>query len=117
MPVDNEFSGGYSKSGAFYETLPNTVYQSDSTGRYKNPSQPRLTKTSGNPAGSINPWLPATGERNNGTLAGVGFRGNFWSSSPVSSGVAYNLVFNSYTTNPAYTSGRAIGFSVRCVKE
>jgi hypothetical protein len=92
------------------------VYHSDSTGRYKNPGEPRLTKTSGNPAGSINPWLPAAGERGNGTLAAVSFRGNYWSSSPNSSG-AYHLVFNPYDVNAGYSASRTTGFPVRCVKE
>ena len=73
--------------------------------------------------GKSTAWYPAVGFRNNnsGALRLVGERGYCWSASPNPSGSsdAYYLYFN-YNGNvsPAtYNFSRAVGYSVRCVRE
>ena len=64
-------------------------------------------------------WYPVSGYRNyyDGSLNGVGYRGNYWSASP-SNFNAYNLYFyDNGNVNPLGSSNRACGLSVRCVKE
>ncbi len=66
-------------------------------------------------------YIPASGCRHNshGGLDGVGSNGFCWSASPVSAAGGYCFfsrpmdVFASYS----YSEGRALGFSVRCVRE
>ena len=62
--------------------------------------------------------LPAAGRRNGtiGVLSGRGSVGFYWSSTEQVSN-AYNLFFNISNVNPAYSSNRTIGFSVRCIAE
>ena len=64
-------------------------------------------------------WYPASGCRYNydGGLDDVGRSGSYWSASPLGYG-AYILYFDSNgSVNPSYSSGRANGFSVRCLQE
>jgi uncharacterized protein (TIGR02145 family) len=68
--------------------------------------------------GSTTLKLPAAGYRyySSGVLNSPGGNGYYWSSSPDSTN-AYYLRFNSTSVYPAYDDSRAIGFSVRCVKD
>jgi uncharacterized protein (TIGR02145 family) len=61
--------------------------------------------------------LPMAGRRNysNGSLRRVGSYGNYWSSS-VSGTSARRLYFNSSDAS-MFTNNRALGFSVRCLKD
>jgi uncharacterized protein (TIGR02145 family) len=61
--------------------------------------------------------LPLAGDRdsNGGELFDRGSYGMYWSSSPVSP-YAYNLYFFSEEAYPAYYYSRALGLSVRCIK-
>jgi hypothetical protein len=63
-------------------------------------------------------FFPASGSRNNstGALNELGLRGYAWSSSPYGANGRY-LSFNAPGVNPAYSSNRARGFAVRCVKK
>lgn len=65
-------------------------------------------------------FLPAAGLRlsNSGELANTSSNGFCWSSSPYYGGDSYAgyLYFNSGYVNPLSNSGRAYGFSVRCVQ-
>lgn len=69
-------------------------------------------------AGSI--FLPAAGCRASGSgdLALVGTSGYYWSSSSSAAGSANagSLGFNSGVVNPLTNYNRALGFSVRCVR-
>jgi len=62
--------------------------------------------------------LPSAGYRrySDATLDSQGSYGYYWSSSP-SGTYASSLYFYSGGVNPAYNYGRALGFSVRCVKD
>jgi hypothetical protein len=62
-------------------------------------------------------FLPAGGYRDSGDgrLYGQGFSGLYWITG-VSGTTAYSLGFNSGTVNPAYSSNRANGFALRCIK-
>jgi uncharacterized protein (TIGR02145 family) len=62
--------------------------------------------------------LPAAGYRNrsDGSLSFVGDGGDYWSSTVSSGTLAYGLNFYSSGAN-MYTSDRAYGFSVRCLKD
>ena len=68
-------------------------------------------------------FLPATGLRLNwvdGSLYGVGFNGNYWSSKPYESKQAYFLCFNpdyELRVSTFEHSSRAFGFPLRCVAE
>lgn len=64
-------------------------------------------------------WFPAAGYRysDDGGMYGVGSYGSYWSASPNSEFYGYYLFFSSGNVNPASYSGRAYGFSVRCVQE
>lgn len=61
--------------------------------------------------------LPAAGGRDthNASLYNADSFGYYWSSTILNS-YAYFLYFNSSNVNPAYNSGRAFGYSVRCLK-
>ncbi len=61
--------------------------------------------------------MPFPGDRNysDGSLAGQGSFGFYWSSSPLTS-FGSNLFFNSTAVTPANYGVRAYGFSVRCLK-
>ena len=60
-------------------------------------------------------WYPASGCRN--SLFDVGYYGYCWSASPCSND-AYCLYFGSNgLVSPSYSSFRAYGFAVRCVRE
>ena len=60
--------------------------------------------------------LPLAGDRGySGSWSGQGSYGYFWSSSPSGTSAAY-LFFSSTNVSPASTYYRAIGFSVRCLK-
>ncbi len=64
-------------------------------------------------------FFPASGYRSypSGALVLVGMAGNYWFSSPQSGRTgAGNLGFNSGIVNPLYSSYRAFGFTVRCVR-
>jgi hypothetical protein len=62
-------------------------------------------------------FLPASGNRNsgNGSLYSQGPNGYYWSGS-VTGTSAYYLFFNGGSVGPAYSSGRASGFALRCIK-
>jgi len=62
--------------------------------------------------------LPAAGYRNNSNAAliGAGTWGYYWSST-VNGDNSRTLQFNSTNVNPATSTNRAYGFSVRCVAE
>ena len=62
--------------------------------------------------------LPAAGNRSNasGALSTRGSGGYYWSSKEFSS-LAYILIFNSSSVNPANLNNRKAGFSVRCIAE
>ena len=47
--------------------------------------------------------------------ANVGTSGDYWSSTPDGSDVAYRLNLHSSSANPSYTSYRCYGYSVRCL--
>jgi hypothetical protein len=71
--------------------------------------------------GTAQNFYPGAGSRNcadGGGLYYVGSRGGYWSSSPYSSSSTYAglLGFNSTGVSPQNHSGRASGFSVRCVQ-
>jgi hypothetical protein len=61
--------------------------------------------------------MPVAGRRlsSNAALNSVGSNGSYWSST-VSGDNAWNLIFNS-STSDILTSGRANGYSVRCIKD
>jgi uncharacterized protein (TIGR02145 family) len=65
-------------------------------------------------------WYPAVSYRSydSGALYNGG-SGGYWSASPYpsNSNIAYYLYFGNGTVRPAYTSNRASGYSVRCVRE
>lgn len=63
--------------------------------------------------------FPAFGNRYSasGGLYYVGSSGFYWSSSPSSVTLGYNLFFSSSGVNPSYNGDRAGGFAVRCLKE
>lgn len=65
--------------------------------------------------------LPAAGLRsyNSGELANPSSYGYYWSSSPYCGGTngAGSLYFYSGAVNPLLNSNRALGFSVRCVRD
>jgi hypothetical protein len=90
---------------------------------YRVPTEPELQNeitafTSSDGTGAFSALkLPLAGRRNvsNGTLRYVGFYGSFWSST-VSSTSARNLSFSSSYTG-MYSSNRAFGLSVRCIKD
>ena len=66
-------------------------------------------------------FLPAAGLRSNssGELANTSSYGYYWSSSPYYGGNYYAgyLTFSSGYVNPLSYNGRALGFSVRCVRD
>ncbi len=64
-------------------------------------------------------WFPAAGYRysDDGSMSFVGSYGDYWSASPYSGSSGYSLYFYSGSVNPASSSRRAFGFSVRCVQE
>ena len=65
-------------------------------------------------------FLPAAGLRyGSGELANASSSGYYWSSSPYYGGSynAGNLYFYSGSVLPLYSSNRAYGFSVRCVRD
>jgi uncharacterized protein (TIGR02145 family) len=63
-------------------------------------------------------FFPATGYRNtDGTLVNVGFHGDWWSSSPYNSSIAYNMGFDTGYAGIGTSAYRTYGFPVRCVKE
>ena len=82
-------------------------------------NQERASWTANTSVGAINSplKLPLPGYRNssNGTLSNVGSSGYYWSST-VSSTYARNLNINSSNAY-MFNSGRAFGFSVRCIKD
>lgn len=61
--------------------------------------------------------LPFSGVRNDsdGSITYQGSFGYYWSSSPYSTN-SYVLTFGSNAVHPAGNDGRALGFSVRCIK-
>ena len=63
-------------------------------------------------------WYPASGHRTDydGSLYGVGYRGDYWSVTPRSLG-AYFLYFSSRYVSLSNDYSRAFGQSVRCLKE
>ncbi|NDV47490.1 hypothetical protein D0T49_10570 [Paludibacter sp. 221] len=63
-------------------------------------------------------FLPAAGNRYhyNGELYTVGSGGGYWSGS-LNSTYSLRLAFDGSNVYPAHTSGRAHGFSVRCISE
>ena len=64
-------------------------------------------------------WFPTAGYRSS-VVGGVGSNpsdGLYWSSSPINGNYGYSLDFRSSDVDPSNTSGRANGFSVRCVQE
>ena len=64
-------------------------------------------------------WYPASGIRSSygGGLHDVGYGGNYWSASPYGYS-AFGLSFNYYgDVSPSNSSGRAYGYSVRCLQE
>jgi uncharacterized protein (TIGR02145 family) len=79
----------------------------------------RTSWSSNNAAGAFaSPLkLPVAGFRlsSNGSLGSVGSRGAYWSSA-VSGTTARRLGFNSSNAG-MYSDGRALGFSVRCIKD
>lgn len=64
-------------------------------------------------------FFAASGSRNrtSGALSLVGGSGNYWSSAAYSQAIACGLHFNSGGVSPLGNRNRAIGFSVRCVRE
>ena len=68
-------------------------------------------------SGSDQIFLPAAGNRNYGSLSGVGSYGNYWNSSSVINNQTHTLFFasgGSVVTN--MSSYHSYGFSVRCVQ-
>ena len=61
-------------------------------------------------------FFPASGNYNGTTLSNRGSNGTYWSSSFISATNAYLLGFNSSSVNPAGSSYRRLGFSVRAVQ-
>ena len=61
-------------------------------------------------------FFPASGDRSGTGLSGLGSYGYYWSSSLYSSAYGYVLYFNSGGVNPADSSDRVYGFSVRAVQ-
>jgi len=83
-------------------------------------NQERLTWTSNNAAGAFaSPLkLPLGGRRDlsDGSLYSVGAVGYYWSSTVTISGAAQDLLFNSSNADMD-NDGRALGISVRCIKD
>ena len=52
-----------------------------------------------------------------GNLYLRGSTGNFWSSTPLSAAVAYNLTFNSTRLIPQYGGSMIFGLTIRCVAQ
>ena len=63
-------------------------------------------------------FLPAAGSRSysNGTLYNQGNNGSYWSGTNSSSTNGYNLNFGNDYTYPTGESGKAYGYSIRCVQ-
>ena len=59
--------------------------------------------------------FPYAGRVLNSSLSNVGSDGFYWSRTAYSADSAYLLYFHSSTVNPASSSNRCLGFSVRCV--
>ena len=62
-------------------------------------------------------FLPAAGYRSSSSVSNSGARGYYWSSSPNSTDEAYRVYFLSDVLDPADTSNRLLGCSVRLVRE
>ena len=61
-------------------------------------------------------FFPASGYYHGTTLYDRGSYGYYWSSSYISETSAYSMSFNSDGVNPAHSSSRRVGFSVRAVQ-
>lgn len=64
-------------------------------------------------------FLPATGWRNwsDGSLSNVDENGNYWSREQDFPDMAYELIFNSSSSDATATRYKAFGHSIRCVKK
>ena len=135
---DNLTIGGYEKDGHHYYTWHEAMEAARSVGK-RLPTREELKalcdlgstwdgKRKGrwfggnhdsDHKGSL--FLPAAGLRdsNSGGLAGTSSLGYYWSSSPGYGGNYYagSLYFGSGYVNPLSYNGRALGFSVRCVRD
>ena len=82
-------------------------------------NEERLSWSSNNTAGAFNSTLklPLAGLRyfHNAAISGVGSQGLYWSSTVSSAGSRF-LLFHSSNANMS-TYARAVGFSVRCIKD
>ena len=102
---DGDSSGVWRKAG-----FDDTTYESTNKGISFSISSPSPT------------WYPASGFRNydNGSVAGVGIDGFYWSASPNYSNLYYAYCLGFYYNGdvyPSYDFKRAYGLSVRCQKE
>ena len=61
-------------------------------------------------------FFPASGVYNGTSLLSRGSGGYYWSSSVISATIAYYLLFDSSSVNPADYNGRRYGFSARAVQ-
>ena len=135
---DNLTIGGYEKDGHHYYTWHEAMEAAKSVGK-RLPTREELKalcdlgstwdgKRKGrwfggnhdsDHKGSL--FLPAAGLRsyNSGELANPSSYGYYWSSSPYCGGTngAGSLYFYSGAVNPLLNSNRALGFSVRCVRD
>ena len=64
-------------------------------------------------------WYPASGYRygDDGSLSGVGYYGYYWSASPSSNYAYYLGCYYNGRVYPSDNTGRARGYSVRCLQE
>ena len=62
-------------------------------------------------------FLPAAGYRNGSSVDNPGTNGYYWSATPNDTGNAYGVYFLSGYLNPASSSNRSFGYSVRLVRE
>ena len=62
-------------------------------------------------------FLPAAGYRNGSSVDNPGTNGYYWSATPNDTGNAYGVYFLSGHLNPASSSNRSFGYSVRLVRE
>lgn len=123
--TENLAIGGYEKDGHHYYTWQEAMDAAKAVGKrlpscqeWKALCDLGSTWDDSDHKGSL--FLPAAGLRlsNSGELANTSSNGFCWSSSPYYGGDSYAgyLYFNSGYVNPLSNSGRAYGFSVRCVQ-
>lgn len=63
-------------------------------------------------------WYPSAGLLDPNVLSSVGYVGRYWSASPCNNSVfALNFSCDFDSVHPSFVSSRALGYSVRCIKE